>query len=289
MPIDNYIYIFRADDQGYADSGVEMNGDTGTASNRTSYSSTIDAIDLKAIANSNLDVTDSNLKDHNTSSSETISPEKPKKKPTSSVKKTVAGTGIKKKVPASSTEKTTPNRTGSAKSRAAASGGVNKAAGEKTTKAAPSKTVAGGGVFDRLSGGSTRSRSSAVSRATSRESVMSQDDDKSKPKRSSINGKPNMNKSGTLPGDKITHKKVVRKSAAPSAEESPLASGGGSATLRRSASSINKSATAGRPKSQRSSLQPKSNTEATGNTDSEKGSFLKKMQAAKAAAVKASS
>lgn len=264
----------RIDDATCVDSGVEMNGDT--ASNRTSYSSTIDVIDLKAIANGSHDTTDSNLKDHNTSSSETISPEKPKKKTGTATKKPAA-TATKKRV---ATEKGTPTKSASAvKSKPPTSAGKSSTEKSSTRISTTSSKTAANGVFDRLSG-STKSRSTVVSRAASRESVASQEE--SKPKRSSINGRPTVNKAGS---PKVTQRKVIRKAAAP---DEPGTAGSSKVTLRRTASASNKAPAASRPRSQRNSLNAKS-TDTTSAAESEKGSFLKKMLAAKAAAVKASS
>lgn len=266
-----------------------MNGDT--ASNRTSYSSTIDTIDLKAIANANLDMTDSTLKDQGTSSSETLA-EKPKKKVNITTKK-LSSTSAKKKAP---TDKTTPTKNSSTRAKTASGGGMSRSGSDKGGRSTASKTAANG-VFDRLSG-STKSRPiSASSRATSRESVMSVDsmnststttDDKTvKIKRSSLNSRPNTSKTNSSPGEKVTHKKLVRKSA-------PNDNGSTTSAVRRTTSAVSRTPTtsvagAMRPKSQRSSLNSKPVIPpAEGGSIEDRASFLKKMLGSKASAVKVS-
>lgn len=287
--------ICSRDDQTCVDSGVEMNGDT-TASNRTSYSSTIDTIDLKAISSSHHDMTDSTLKDNSTSSSETLVVDKPKKKvSSSSATRRSTGSPTKKKL-ASATDKTTPTKSGGSRTSKIGSGtGVlSRGGSDKSPRTNTAPKTAANGVFDRLSG-STKSRTvTASSRTVSRESVVSLDsttsaatiNDTVKPKRSSLNSKPSSSRSATLSGDKVTHKKIVKKTPV---NDENSSSGG---TVRRSTSSVTRThssaAPAGRPKSLRASLNTKSAATEGASGAEEGSSFLKKMLAAKAAAIRAS-
>jgi len=276
------------DDQGCIDSGVEMNGDS-SISNGTSECSTIDTIDLSAVSNSNLDMTDSTLKDSN----ETII-EKPKKKVSGTARK-AAPTGIKKKQTASGAADKTSPRSNSMKTRLAVPSGtpMSRSGSEKSARSSRS---AANGVFDRLSG-STRSKSglpSSSARTGSRESVRSLDsvasgstlnDEKVKVKRSSLNSRP-ATKTGsanssekTTPGDKAIPRRVAKKT--------DEASGG--STLRRTGSIAGRptSATVSRTKSQRTITKPSSLNSSEGGLADNRASFLKKMLEAKAT-VKAS-
>ncbi|XP_067948049.1 inverted formin-2-like isoform X2 [Watersipora subatra] len=280
------------DDQTCVDSGVEMNGDT--ASNRTSYSSTIDAIDLKAIASASLEGTTSTLKDNSTSSSETIV-EKPKKKVAGTARKTSSGL-TKKKI---ANEKTPSTKSTATRSKIGSSTGMVRSSSDKAPRTASSSSkTAANGVFDRLSGSSKSRPVSSVSRAASRESVMSADsvaststttEDKSvKVKRASLNSKPSPSKAAS-PSDKVTHKKVARKTMAGDGS-SPVST----RTVRRTPSSVSRTGTtsvagAMRPKSQRSSLNNKPPVPTgEGGSIEDRASFLKKMLGPKAVAVKAS-
>lgn len=240
------------------DSGVEMNGDTG--SNRNSYCSAADSKDIALLETST-------LKD--TSSSETIT-DQSKKRTTTTAKKSGNSTATKKRVAGSEkvASKSSPvkARIGSGKAR------------PSTDRSTSSAKTTSSSVFDRLSSG----RASVI-RATSKESVVSQDSSAAAESRK-VSGASKLALNRVANQTATDRKKVNRRPE--TADSSKVTSTATGTPVRRSASSVTSSAS--RPKARtsatrRSAIINSDTAAATTPLGSEdKSSFLKKMLTNKA-------